>query len=446
MLDPLPGCNSPIFWDKTQGSGADYTLFYAPGCVVVAVPEAAGELARALSHHAGSLPWAESLRRSAQHAVQVSERQRSDPFRPECLTLYLHNQCNLGCVYCYADPAPQRGEHLDPDAIAAAAEVVAASCGVKGLPLTVALHGGGEPALFQEEVERTLALVNEAARRHKLGQFRYIATNGVMSEEKARWLVDHFDLIGLSCDGPPELQDQQRSRAGGGTTSEALERTADVLHQAVRAFHVRATITAATNHRQAEIAEYLSARLGPAEIHFEPVYLGGRMVSGSEPDQAEAFVSHFLAARNVARQYGVPLTCSGTRPGALHGPYCNVFRHVLNLIPPGVATACFKTTDARESEQAGMMIGAAQHRRFEIDHARITTLRQRLSTLPERCTGCFNRYHCARGCPDSCDGVGMEFRCALNQRLAEALLREQAEALWSAACVEGKMVHGSREL
>lgn len=439
MLDPLPGCDLPIF----RETGAEYALFYAPGCVVVTAPEAAGDFARAITDRIAPHPWGDALRQHAERAIQVSDRQRTEPFRPECLTLYLHNQCNLGCVYCYADPDPRRDEHLDPDAILAAAEVVATSCHAKGLTLTVVFHGGGEPALFQEEVERALALVEKAAQRYGLALFRYIATNGVMSGEKARWLATHFDLIGLSCDGPPDIQDQQRPRLGGGATSEAIARTADVFHQAGRAFHIRATITAATIHRQAEIADYLCTRLQPGEIHFEPVYLGGRAANSDIPDQADEFVTQFLAAREVAWAYGIPLAYSGTRPGVIHGPYCHVFRQVVNLVPPGVATACFKTTDAPEAERKGVVIGAYKGGRFELDHEQIHTVRRKMSALPDHCAACFNRYHCARACPNSCSADGPGGRCAINRRLAHALLHETAEALWATAHAEGNSVHGT---
>ncbi len=442
MLEPLSGCDLPIFVEIGQA----YALFYAPGCIVVTTRDAASEftctLANPFPHEDPGEGWAAALRQCAARAVRISGQQQNAPFQPECLTLYLHNECNLSCTYCYAGRENRRGVHLAPDAIATAAELVATSCRAKGLPLTVAFHGGGEPTLFQAEVAHALTLVADTAQRHGLAQFRYVATNGVISEKKARWLAAHFDLVGLSCDGPPEIQDQQRPTRYNRPTSPILERTADIFHQLGHAFHVRATITSATFVRQEEIAEYICARLRPEEIHFEPVYQGGRATSHTETDRAGEFVEHFLTARELARRHGIAMTYAGARPGTIHGPYCNIFRQVVNLVPPGAATACFKTVDMREADQESVTIGTLRHRQFEIDGVQVTRLQQAFGSLPDGCAACFNRYHCARGCPDNCTGNATVFRCAINKQVANALLREQAEVLWAAAQSEGDWVRG----
>ena len=140
---------------------------------------------------------------------------------------------------------------------------------------------------------------------------------------------------------------------------------------------------------------------------------------------------------------------SGSRPDVIHGPYCNVFRHTLNLVPGGVATACFKVTDVAHVEAKGATIGALNRetRRFEIDHARVRELRRRLAAIPAKCATCFNRYHCVRECPDQCpldedtvSGSAPEpgFRCRMQKALAYAILRETAAGLWSAKVGAGE--------
>ena len=59
--------------------------------------------------------------------------------------------------------------------------------------------------------------------------------------------------------------------------------------------------------------------------------------------------------------------------------------------------------------------------------------------MPE-CADCFNRYHCARECPDQCPldcdpdrGQSLEpgFRCQVQKATALAMLRETADRLWA---------------
>jgi sulfatase maturation enzyme AslB (radical SAM superfamily) len=435
----------PLFqWER-----AGHTLFYAPGhaCVVgqaqagwflhrVASPgtEAAGQ----------AVDWAAELRRAARSAQAQARAWLEGSFEPECLTLYMNNECNLRCAYCHSDPVPGRAPRLQADEIAAAADVVAASCRHRRVHFTAVLHGGGEPTLHGREVEKALDLVQEAAARRGVELFRYVATNGAMSEAKARWLAGRFDLIGLSCDGPPDLQDRQRPGWEGQPTSSLVEQTARVFREEGVSFHVRTTITPASSPRQAEIAHYVCERLRPEEIHFEPVYVGGRTrpEAAWHPAQAEEFAHHFMRARAAAREWDVPLLTSGCRPGAVHGPYCHVYRQVINLVPGGAATVCFKLTEAAQVARKGALVGAMDGAAglFRIDPAAVAALRRELDSSRPECASCFNRYHCVRDCPDWCplDGPAegtatgeAGFRCRAQKAIARAILSETADRLWS---------------
>lgn len=472
---PVHAAGRPIFrWDC-----AEYATFYAPGCLCVVGSSDAAWFEDTIPPHdapppgqvpgavAGSEPnvtpeqgqgvdWGAELWRRAELAVEEARRWEEEPFRPECLTLYMNNECNLGCVYCHTDPSPGPAARLDMEVIAAAAEVVAQNCRQKGRPFYGVFHGGGEPTLHRERVERALSLLARVASAHGVEFFRYVATNGVMSEEKAVWLAHRFDLVGLSCDGPAEIQNSQRPRRNGTpgwrATSHIVERTGRILREEGCRLHVRTTITGATLDRQAEIAEYICHQFSPEEIHFEPVYLGGRTsaATGLSAHQAGEFVAHFLKAREIARQRGILLMSSGSRPDVIHGPYCNVFRHTLNLVPGGVATACFEFTDATQVEARGATIGALNREtgRFEIDHSRVQELRRQLGVIPADCASCFNRYHCVRECPDRCpldddarpnhEASKPGFRCQAQKALAYAILRETADGLWSAKVRAGE--------
>jgi pyruvate-formate lyase-activating enzyme len=453
---------------------AEYAAFYAPGCLCVVDLAHAERFESTISPPKTPLAaeqgmdWAGELWRRAELAMAQASRWREGVFRPECLTLYMNNECNLRCVYCHTDPVPGPADRLDLATIAAAAEVVAENCSERGRPFYIVFHGGGEPTLHRERVERAMDRICAVASEHEVVPFRYIATNGVMSEEKAAWLAHRFDLIGLSCDGPADIHDKQRVRWDGQGTLHILERTAHVLHEEGCHLHVRTTITRASILRQAEIADYVCQQFSPEEIHFEPVYFGGRANAATSFDAryADEFATHFLEARAVARGYGVDLLSSGSRPGTLHGPYCNVFREVVNLVPgdgstdgrTAVATACFKLTEAAQIHERGAGIGTLDREtgRFRIDHRRLRALCERLdATLPE-CDGCFNRYHCARECPDRCpldDGAGLPetwrpgFRCQVQKAIASALLLETAERLWSEAVTKGaEGPHGTTNL
>jgi len=122
-----------------------------------------------------------------------------------------------------------------------------------------------------------LTTLEEIASAHDVEPFRYVATNGIMAEEKAAWLARHFDLIGLSCDGPADIQNSQRPRWNGKGTSHIVERTAHVLREEGVEFQVRTTITAqvcTVRLTSPTISANSSRRRNP----FEPVYIGAGLV------------------------------------------------------------------------------------------------------------------------------------------------------------------------
>jgi uncharacterized protein len=462
-IRPVSDAARPIFrWDHDA-----YAIFYTPGYVCVVDCSDAQrfeQMIAAPSTGDGWERWRSELRLCAELAAARHKAWEEAPFDPVCLTLFMNNACNLACTYCYAQPErypfpasatrhspaieldskPNRATWLDPDVITAAAQLVAQNCRRRGSPFYVVFHGGGEPTLHRGRADEALSVLEREAAAHDVRIFRYVATNGVMSEKKAVWLARRFDLVGLSCDGPADIQNAQRPLWDGGPTAHRLEQTARILHAQGTRIHVRVTVTRDNMHRQAEIVAYVCEALFPEEVHLEPAYRGGRAEPDSCPRTPDAatFLQNFLQARRVAQQHGVPLIYAGCRLGEIHGPYCNLLRDVLNLVPGGTATACFKQTPASKAAASGMAIGALDEQtgHFIIDDVRVRNLRQRLTASLAACHHCFNRFHCARACPDRCvlddarqphnRALDGSFRCLVQKGLALVSLQEHVQRAW----------------
>lgn len=144
----------------------------------------------------------------------------------------------------------------------------------------------------------------------------------------------------------------------------------------------------------------------------------------------------YLLARQIATNHGIPWTSSGSRPSEIHGPYCNINRNVLNVIPGGFATACFKITSPAQASDNKLVIGTheieAGENRWLIDHIYIRELQQKLEEIQIKCRNCINQYHCTFTCPDSCPLDGLlydqsSFRCEIRKRLTDTLIDEISE-------------------
>lgn len=210
-----------------------------------------------------------------QHAVNAKyawEKHLAQPFAPTCLTLYLSNKCNLKCRYCFSNATPQESQYLDVGIALSGAKLVLENCVKLSLPFTVVFHGGGEPLFNRGIAERILDGIDQMAVSSGMPILHYVATNGVMSIQKAEWMVDRFEMIGISCDGPDFIQNYNRPLLNGKNTSKYIEQTTRIAREAGKRLHIRVTLTPDSFEYQPDIAEYICQILKPDEIHVEAVY------------------------------------------------------------------------------------------------------------------------------------------------------------------------------
>lgn len=281
-------------------------------------------------------------------------------------------------------------------------------------------------------VERLVTATRRLAAQANVAWQGHLATNGLLSPSLAHRVARWFDTIGLSCDGPAAIQDQQRPRRDGRPTSHAVATTARIFAEMGVRFSLRTTITPASIERQAEIAEFLCETFAADTIYFEPAYrLPNQGDPYFTPVDAPRFAEYFLAAEDVAHACGKRLIFAGVRLDELHGPYCDVLRDSLHLTPDGRAVSCFFTIDGRHADSLPKVIGHFDTNTgtFILDERHIAEHRRQAAALPATCRACLCAYHCARGCPEQCALMDhpvreLSFRCLLHRHLAEAWIRQ----------------------
>jgi sulfatase maturation enzyme AslB (radical SAM superfamily) len=292
-------------------------------------------------------------------------------------------------------------------------------------------------------IKSIITLANQTAEKNELKPYYYLATNGVLSIKNAQWISKNFQKIGISCDGPGFIQDRQRPRQNHLGSSRYVEQTVSIIRDAGAQFAVRVTVTPDSLFYMEEIAEYICTVLKPDEIHIEPIYYGGRAQKINNylfsPSEAHNFLENYFNAQRIATKHGIPWLTSGSRLEDIHGPYCNTLRNVLNLIPGGCATACFKASTIEECISKDMVVGSSTKNMtgddyFEINHNKVQKINKNIldSSNSTKCADCFNKYHCVRTCPDRCllekteNSDTSEFRCFFQKLLSTRIILESA--------------------
>ena len=131
---------------------------------------------------------------------------------PRYLVLMLTEACNLRCVYCYRGE-PGSSRPMSREVVARSLERAAGS----GLPFHVQLTGG-EPTLEPALVEWVVSLVRQKGWPATIG----LQTNGSLLDRSMVRICRHYDIqVGVSLDGPPDVQ--ERMRGGAAATFRGLQ-------------------------------------------------------------------------------------------------------------------------------------------------------------------------------------------------------------------------------
>lgn len=173
--------------------------------------------------------------------------------RLNTLILKLVGYCDLACRYCYDFHAPTYSRRL-PEEVARRAILDALSR--SGPSLRVIFHGG-EPLLAMDQIRSLVPFAQQAARNAGREVTFSVQTNGRhFAPGTVDFLLEHEFSIGVSLDGPPEINDRHRvDHAGRGHFAE-IETALRSNPRLLAKVGVLTTVTSTNAARLLETASY----------------------------------------------------------------------------------------------------------------------------------------------------------------------------------------------
>ncbi|MBI5288623.1 MAG: anaerobic sulfatase maturase [Chloroflexi bacterium] len=181
--------------------------------------------------------------------------------------------CNLDCQYCFFLSKEElypgsRFRMTDEVLETYIRQLVEAQAGPE---VTVAWQGG-EPTLMGLDFFRKAMAYEEAYRRPGTRIVNTIQTNGTLiDEEWCAFFREHDFLVGISIDGPREMNDAYRVDKGGKPTFDAVMRGLRALRDCGVAFNVLTTVHRANEDRPVEVYRFLRDEAGARFIQFIPI-------------------------------------------------------------------------------------------------------------------------------------------------------------------------------
>ncbi|ESY71144.1 hypothetical protein X742_01490 [Mesorhizobium sp. LNHC232B00] len=228
----------------------------------------------------------------AQTSALQSSSDETPPF-PSTLLVKLTGACNWACTYCYDYDRRRFRESLELGDVAPVIEQMANN----HKHLNIIFHGG-EPLLRFKELKAILGFANEVcAARGATVRFS-IQTNGsFLDEDVISFLQQNSVEVGMSIDGPSELNDQNRIDHLGRGTSAQFEKLFDLFPDFMRSKVGYITTVTSTNvDKLSQVADYLR-NLGVTSWKTAIFDMEGRARNASQlaPD-LNAYITFLLRA------------------------------------------------------------------------------------------------------------------------------------------------------
>jgi len=352
--------------------------------------------------------------------------------RKQQIAFFPTTRCNLRCRYCYTLKSNDvRKEHrvLSLDFSKRAIDDF-----FRDYPSReIRFYGPGEPTLEFELMKKITDYAREQAGDKLKTELQ---TNGFFSERVAKWVADNVDILWISADGPPEVQNFHRPTAGGGPTSEVVERNISFFaKQKDMQVGIRMTVSSVTIHRQVELIEYFH-QFGVKAINAHPACapVGDSSDEIFEWDPID-FAENYLIAHNRAKELGVfynSLYIANFDEKTRHA--CRALVPYPHLTTDGYVSCCDFAQFGPEYDPGPLqqlIYGRyiPQKDRIVYDEEKICRIRSRCAENLEKgpCKGCKFVYNCAGGCVgqvvnETGDLMGIHERnCKITKYLAERM-------------------------
>ena len=416
-------------------------LLYAPLARAAALVNEAvvAELRTGLAdRETAAAPWLEPLRtsRMLEGGPAPPTYPASYGFAPHEVTIFPTSDCNLRCVYCYADAGRLRRRMPWPVARAAVDQVVSNARRVGAPVCIIGFHGGGEPSLHWDLVRRATDYARDLTARNGLEHRIHMASNGLLSRRQRDYISANFSSINVSVDGPRDIHDRQRPTKGGRGSFDAIMETLTDLDERKFSYGVRSTITARSVDRMPEMVDFFADTLKLTYLHFEPLFYCGRCVTTKwqAPDE-RAFARAFGHAMARAKARGASVFYSGARLDTLVSKFCAAAGDGFSVTPEGDVTSCFEVCDSRDPRAGTYHYGRfdPSRRSFTFDAAKLARLRELRVDNFAFCRDCFCKWHCAGDCLAKVLPAGDPVRhrgskrCGMNRQITKLQLAQLIE-------------------
>lgn len=326
----------------------------------------------------------------------------------QMISFFLTTKCNLRCVYCYN--SKERNELEEKTLPLEIAKAGIDEYFDKNKSRHIRFYGPGEPT---QEFKLVKQITDYARQKGEDKVTAELQTNGAFNQKVRDWILDNINIVWISFDGPPDIQNAQRPLPNKKPSSPKIEENVKWLNanKGNRNIMVgaRVTMTNLNTCRQKEMVDYFNS-LGIKYIWSDPEFpaVDKIPVCGDKEKLAkfqfdmDLYVHDFIVAHRYAKQigvfYGSFLTCNFDGEAKIH---CRACTPVPHLTPDGYVSACDLVVLGAKTYHMDCFIYGKwdeQTKHFEYYPDKIKALQSRNINNIEHCKDCIAKLHCGGQC------------------------------------------------
>ena len=340
-------------------------------------------------------------------------------FNKKMISFFLTTKCNLCCRYCYnAEERRAVTEQTIPLKIAKAG----IDWYFTNTPYRhIRFYGPGEPTRAFSVMKKITAYAKNHPNRG-CDVTAEIQTNGVFTKEVRNWMLDNMNIMWMSFDGMPEIQNYYRPLNPkykrvfeGRSSAEVLEDNVRWLieNRGNRMLMVgaRVTITDETIDMQKDMVDYFY-NLGIRHVWTNPEFyeVGWNPVcediikKKSYHFDMDKYIKYYLDTYLYAKEKGVFwgsfLTVNFDGESPYHCRCCDP-KNAPHLTPDGYISACDMVVIGKDAHHmSAFIVGEwdSDKNEFIWNEEKVKALNERKSTNIAHCQNCPAQKHCGGYC------------------------------------------------
>jgi uncharacterized protein len=317
------------------------------------------------------------------------------------LRLHLTSRCNLGCTYCCAD-SNNKKDDLSITKIKYAIDYLVSN--PKGGPPDINFFGRGEPTLAWDVMIQAIDYARVCSERTGLDISFSLTSNGTWGNDRREYIVDNFDYVEISMDGPRDIHNKYRMNvAGTGSFDTVFENVKFINDHSEIGLSLSVVVTDQSVGCMSEIASFLNNSFPRAHIHMDPVDMTGHRIGENSVNAPSVgdFLKNFMQCKVAIEESSQNISLSTSliqMDGNRITNFCPCSGSGLVVSPSGDVGSCERIYP-NEAGAAQFIYGRIGDGGMELELERYRSLSRYDSIEILECQKCYAQYFCRGGCP-----------------------------------------------